>query len=91
MVYVDPLCANGWVLRGRNVKNCHLVADTEAELHDLAARIGMKRSWFQGGRIPHYDLTEARRAAAVLAGAKELSRREMGLWIRARKAAAAAP
>ncbi len=82
-VYVDPLCKNGWVLRGRTVRNCHLVADTEQELHDFAAKIGMKRAWFQAGRVPHYDLTESRRARAVSMGAREITRREMVEgWIR---------
>jgi hypothetical protein len=55
---------------------CHLYADTEAELHAFAVRIGMKRAWAQVSRrgTPHYDLTPGRRAAAVKAGAVELDR-----------------
>jgi hypothetical protein len=69
--YVDRCQDHGWKL-GRS---CHLIADTEAELHELAASIGMKRSWFQGeASSPHYDLTERRRAAAVRLGAVELDR-----------------
>lgn len=85
MVYVDPLASNGWILRGRSVRNCHLLADTVAELHVFAARIGMKREWFQGKKTPHYDLTESRRAAAVALGARELSRREVVAFIRAQR------
>lgn len=51
---------------------CHMVADTVDELHALAARIGLKRSWFQGD---HYDLVPSKRAAALAAGATELPRR----------------
>ena len=72
MVYVDPLCNHGWRLG----PSCHLFADTVDELHDFARRIGMRRSWFQGGRLPHYDLTASRRARAVECGAIELSRQE---------------
>lgn len=86
MVYVDPLYSNGWILRGRVVRNCHLVADTEEELHAFAEKIGMKRSWFQSGRVAHYDLTEARRARAVEFGAQELTRRELAEWMRAKRA-----
>jgi len=77
MVYVDPLCSNGWILRGRSVKNSHLFADSPAELHALAARTGMKREWAQMSQsgILHYDLTPSRRARAVLAGAIELDRK----------------
>lgn len=47
------------------------------ELHAFAARIGLKRAWFQRHRLaPHYDLTVRRREAAVRAGAIELSFRE---------------
>jgi hypothetical protein len=31
---------------------CHMIADTEAELHAMAARIGVARRWCQGD---HYD------------------------------------
>lgn len=75
---VDPLAGHGWVLRGRTVKSCHFFAAPEHReaLHDLAARIGMKRRWFDGdNRIPHYDLTTSRRAAAVELGAVSLDRR----------------
>lgn len=59
---------------------CHLFADEPdaAELHTLAARIGLKRAWFQGD---HYDLTPGRRAAAVRAGALEVDRRRaVAIW-----------
>lgn len=57
---------------------CHLYADTVEELHAFAARIGMKRAWFQTSRsgTPHYDLTPGRRAAALKAGAVALDRKQ---------------
>lgn len=53
--------------------SCHLTT-TEAgplylQLHEFAESIGLKREWFQSGRVPHYDLTQARRAEAIRMGA----------------------
>ncbi len=71
MVYVDDLIDWGWRLG----PSCHLIADSEEELHEFAKRIGMRRSWFQfHGRLPHYDLTEKRRAKALELGAVQLDR-----------------
>ncbi len=77
-VYVDPLFSTvpkpGWRFR----EACHMVADTEAELHEMADRLGMRRSWFQRhSRLPHYDLTRNKRFQAVRLGAVELTRREL--------------
>lgn len=78
-VYVDPLAYWGWTLRGHPVENCHMFTDAVdlTELHDMAVKIGMKRSWFQNksGR-PHYDLTPARRKAAIALGAVKVGNRE---------------
>lgn len=76
-VYVDAIIkwphARGIFRNG----SCHLTADTVEELHAFAARLGMKRSWFQNqGRFEHYDLTPASRAVAVSYGAKEETTRE---------------
>ena len=71
-VWVDPLMDLGWSLG----PSCHLMADTSVELHDFAARLGMRRSWFQDkGRLSHYDLTARRRERAVSLGALELDSR----------------
>ena len=65
---------------------CHMWCDPgqEEALHRLAEQIGLKRDWCQTGprRWPthHYDLTPARRAAAIKAGAVERSMRD---WYRA--------
>ena len=66
-----------------------------AELHALAARIGLRRAWFQDKPWPraHYDVTDTRRAAAITAGAVPVNSIEAGRWraaaIDARKAAEA--
>jgi hypothetical protein len=55
-----------------------MYADTLDELHAMAAKIGMKREWFQDKKsLPHYDLTVSRRAAAVRAGAIERGSRQL--------------
>jgi hypothetical protein len=49
-----------------------MMADTEEELHEMAARLGLKRAWFQEppkASVPHYDLTPSRRALAIRYGA----------------------
>ena len=83
-VYVDDLGHYGWVLRGRETSSCHLFSDSLdlAELHAIAAAIGMRRAWFQDKhRAPHYDLTPSRRAVAVAAGAVPVDRRTaVGIW-----------
>jgi len=58
--------------------SCHLYGDSLEELHAFAGRIQLRRSWFQNhARLPHYDLTAARRERAVRAGAVEVTSREM--------------
>ncbi len=73
-VYVDDaFCSDdpsGW---GKWTGGGHLQADSLDELHAFAASIGLKRQWFQTrpGRPwnDHYDCTQRRRDAAILAGA----------------------
>jgi hypothetical protein len=62
-----------------------MYADTLPELHEMAARIGMRRSWFQsnGVSLPHYDLVASRRSAAISFGAVEHDRRQMVTFLRA--------
>lgn len=56
-----------WRWRGR--RWAHLVSDTSYdELHAFAARLGLRREWFQGD---HYDVPEHVRAEAVQLGAVE--------------------
>jgi hypothetical protein len=78
-VYVDSLMDWGW----KYGKSCHLMADTEKELHDFARQIGLKRNWFQTKSSPHYDLTERRRKMAIALGAVEVSRQQaVEIWKR---------
>ena len=57
----------------------HLQADTAEELHVFAARMGLRREWFQStpGRPEkdHYDLTAPGRDLAIRLGAVTEDRR----------------
>ncbi len=79
-VYVDDTYIPATVGRYSS-RWCHLFTDQDdpAELHELAGRIGLRRSWFQPSRRPlasHYDVTEGTRRQAVAAGAVEITWRE---------------
>ena len=70
-VYVDDAFVSGdwgiWTGGG------HLQADTPEALHAFAARLGLRREWFQSrpGRPDrdHYDLTQTKRVQAIEMGA----------------------
>lgn len=69
---------------------CHMVADTQTELHEFARRIGLKRVWFQSppkASFPHYDLTESHRIEAVKFGAIEVGRNDFVTKMRELRAA----
>ena len=69
-VYVDDMRAN----YGR-MKMCHMLADSVAELLDMADKIGVDRKWFQALSHPHFDIALSKRALAVQHGAVEVDRR----------------
>ena len=68
----------------------HLVADSDDELHAFAARLGMRRAWFQSDpRRPHrahYDVPDRLRAEALALGAVAVTWRQVGAMIRRRRA-----
>jgi hypothetical protein len=70
MIYVDSLIE--YNVFGHKLW-CHLLADTEDELHIFAKRLGLKKEWCQksGKRDVHYDLTENKRRLAIKLGASE--------------------
>ncbi len=78
-VYVDDMRAP----YGRMVM-CHMLADTDAELHAMADRIGVSRRWHQkaGTHHSHYDISLSKRAQAVAAGAIEITMRDTGRIVR---------
>lgn len=78
-VYVDELRQWPTKIACFRAGSCHLTADTLEELHEFAGRIGLRRAWFQDGRVPHYDLTPSRREHALAAGARFVPARQQSL------------
>ncbi|BEP50552.1 DUF4031 domain-containing protein [Variovorax sp. V116] len=75
-VYVDNMRAKF----GRMVM-CHMLADTDDELHTMAASIGIDRKWWQSPAATsgsHYDIALSKRVLAVAAGAVEITWRQAG-------------
>lgn len=101
-VYIDDARIPATVANGRTrhaSRWSHLFADTEAELHEFAARLGLRRSYFQPTRprgdgqpspFWHYDLTEGKRRQAVRLGAREVPWRQAPAIMRANEADRAA-
>lgn len=69
-VYIDDMQRAARVGRITGVWS-HLMADTSAELHEFAARLGLARRWVQypGTSREHYDVTEPKRQRALELGA----------------------
>lgn len=78
-VYVDDMQAQ----YGR-MKMCHMLADSTAELLDMADRIGVQRKWLQHAGTPkeHFDIAMNKRALAVQYGAVEITLRETATMLR---------
>lgn len=75
-VYVDDMKAK----YGRMVM-CHMLADSDEELHAMAERIGVARRWWQSPQKTsgsHYDIALSKRALAIEAGAVEITWRQAG-------------
>lgn len=86
-VYVDDAI---WPWRGDLW--CHLMADTDEELHAFGERLGLKRIWLQHRParpwLDHYDLPGYGRDQAIELGAIPVERREIVELIRRKRAAA---
>lgn len=74
-VYVDDMNAT----YGRMKMN-HMLADTDDELHAMAARIGVARKWHQAppAHDNHYDIALSKKALAFAAGAVAITYRQAG-------------
>jgi hypothetical protein len=97
-VYVDDFGCPANV-GGLNARWSHLIADTVDELHAFAARLGLRRDWFQdpvvngkpkaapGTRAAenwHYDVTQSKRRLAIRMGAVPVAYRDLPKIIEAR-------
>lgn len=62
------------------MKMCHMLADSDAELHALADRIGVARKWHQAPpkHSSHYDIALTKKALALAAGAIAITWRQAG-------------
>lgn len=82
-VYVDPP-----VHRFGRMLMCHMMADTSDELRAMADLIGVAQKWIQheGEWHEHFDVCKSKRAAAVAAGAIEVTSRALVLSARERRA-----
>jgi hypothetical protein len=81
-VYVDDMNA----AYGR-MKMCHMLADTDEELHAMADKIGVERKWWQAPprHSSHYDIALSKKALAIAAGAVEITWRQAGAMNTRRK------
>lgn len=72
-VYVDDMRAP----YGRLIM-CHMLADTDEELHAMADAIGVARRWHQAPprHDSHYDIALSKRALALAAGALPITLRQ---------------
>lgn len=85
-IYVDALFPCIKNKNWRYNESCHLVGDTEEELHSFAKKLGLKRQWFQQRhKLSHYDLNKSKRAKAVEMGAIEVSRKKIVIMLRSLK------
>lgn len=74
-VYVDDMEAPF----GR-MKMCHLLADTDEELHEMAEKIGVARKWHQAPpkHDSHYDIAKTKKALALEHGAVAITWKQAG-------------
>lgn len=82
-VYVDDMRAK----YGQMVM-CHMIADSDEELHAMADRIGVSRRWHQAppkARHSHYDIALFKRAQAVGCGAVQITWRQAAAMIARRR------
>lgn len=73
-VYVDEFPYTGW---GKWCGGAHMLGTDIDELHEMAKKIGLRRSWFQDSTFPHYDLTKSKRLKALAEGATEVELGEL--------------
>ena len=76
MVYVDDMRAN----YGRMIM-CHMLADSDEELHAMAAKIGVARKWWQSPEKTsgsHYDIALSKKSLAIQYGAIQITWKQAG-------------
>jgi hypothetical protein len=93
-VYVDDWRQRA-VIRQRDDRWSHLLADDPDELHDMAARLGIPPRGYQRHRrsaaLNHYDLPESLRLQAIELGAVAVTWRQLARLTREWRGAGARP
>ena len=82
-VYVDDMNAQ----YGR-MKMVHMLASTDQELHEMAAKIAVARKWWQSPEKTsgsHYDIFLSKKVLAIQFGAIEITWRQAGAMNTRRK------
>ena len=80
-VYVDDFRAQ----YGR-MKMCHMLADSDEELHAMADRIGVARRHHQNTVSgSHYDIASSKALAAIRLGAIPVTVRQMAMMAKNRR------
>lgn len=80
-VYVDDMYLHPMGRFGR-MRMSHMIADTEEELHAMAASIGIARRWYQGD---HYDVSMAMREKAISLGARAITLKQLAFMANNRR------
>jgi len=82
MIFVDEVTSHG-----HKGKWCHMITDMplQDELHEMAEKPGLSRSWFEPSSYPHYDLRPDTRESAIKYGAVAVNRRVMAHILRSVK------
>lgn len=78
MVYIDNFNAPY-----RNMRMCHMIADSKQELIDMAIKIGVNPKWIQDANTSreHFDICQSKKAKALKLGAIEVGFRELSKMI----------
>jgi len=85
-IYVDDMHLTPLGRFGR-MQMCHMIADTDDELHAMAVRIGIAHRHFQsrGTARRHYDVCASMRKLAVANGAVEVTLKQAAAMTARRK------
>lgn len=82
-VYIDDMNASY-----KRMKMCHMIADTDDELHAMADAIGVARRWHQAppkASSSHYDVCLEMKGRALKRGAVPITWRQAGLMTMCRR------
>lgn len=83
MIYVDDMRAPF----GRMIM-CHMIGDSDDELHAMAQSIGVAKRWWQSPQKTsgsHYDIALSKRKLAIAQGAIEIDVRQLAAMNRRRR------